>query len=222
MFHGDVLPDAGDGEWVAPHRVRLEEARLGLVEDQLAARLDLGGGGEVVAELEALVSLHPLREGLWASLITALYRSGRQADALGAYTRVREALAEQLGLEPGPALRALEHQVLLQDPVLDGTRSSLRTTSHHRLSHLPALTSAMTGRDADLAAVSRLSADERLVTLVGPAGIGKTRLAVEVASIVDRTRRGVPRSPRGGAERGDGPDRARRGARRQPDGRRSR
>ena len=122
MFHGDVLPDAGDGEWVVPYRVRLEEARLGLVEDQLAARLDLGGGGEVVAELEALVSQHPLREGLWASLITALYRSGRQADALGAYTRVREALAEQLGLEPGPALRALEHQVLLQDPVLDGTR----------------------------------------------------------------------------------------------------
>ena len=98
-----------------------------------------------------------------------------------------QALAEQLGLEPGPALRALEHQVLLQDPVLDGTRSLLRTTSHHRLSHLPALTSAMTGRDADLAAVSQRSAQERLVTLVGPAGIGKTRLAVEVATIVDRT-----------------------------------
>ena len=156
MFHGEVLPDAGDGEWVVPHRVRLEEARLGLVEDQLAARLDLGGGGEVVAELEALVGRYPLREGLWASLITALYRSGRQADALGAYTRVRQALAEQLGLEPGPALRALEHQVLLQDPVLDGTGTSPRTTSHHRRSHLPALTTAMIGRDADVAAVSRL------------------------------------------------------------------
>jgi predicted ATPase/DNA-binding SARP family transcriptional activator len=186
MFHGDVLPDAGDGEWVAPYRVRLEEARLGLLEDQLAARLDVGGGRDVVAELEALVNLHPLREGLWASLITALYRSGRQADALAAYTRVREALAEQLGLEPGPALQALELQVLLQDPVLDGTRSSPRTTSP-RVSHLPVVTSAMAGREVELAAVSRRSADERLVTVVGPAGVGKTRLAVEVASTVERT-----------------------------------
>ena len=129
MFHGDVLPDAGDGEWVVPYRVRLDEARLGLVEDQLAAQLDLGGAGEVVAELEALLSRYPLRERLWASLITALYRSGRQADALGAYTRVREALVEQLGLEPGPALRALEQQVLLQDPALDGARPSGRTGS---------------------------------------------------------------------------------------------
>ena len=185
-FHGDVLPDAGDGEWVAPHRVRLEEARLGLFEDQCAARLDLGGGSEVVAELEAMVNLHPLREGLWASLITALYRSGRQADALGAYTRVRASLAEQLGLEPGPALRALEHQVLLHDPVLDGTRSLLRP-ARPRVSHLPVLTSPMTGRDTDLAAVSQRTAHERLVTLVGPAGIGKTRLAVEVATIVERT-----------------------------------
>ena len=186
MFHGDVLPDAGDGEWVAPHRVRLEEARLGLVEDQLAARLDLGGGGEVVAELEGLLSRYPLREGLWASLITALYRSGRQADALGAYARVRQALVEQLGLEPGPALRALEQQVLLQDPVLDGAQPAPRTGSSYRCSTLPALTSPMTGRDADLAGVSQLCAHERLVTLVGPAGIGKTRLAVEVASIVER------------------------------------
>ena len=63
MFHGDVLPDAGDGEWVVPHRVRLEEARLGLVEDRIGARLDLGDGGEVVAELEALVGRYPLARG---------------------------------------------------------------------------------------------------------------------------------------------------------------
>jgi predicted ATPase/DNA-binding SARP family transcriptional activator len=182
MFRGDVLPDAGDGEWVVPHRVRLEEARLGLIEHQMAARLDLGGAGEVVAELEGLVSHHPLREQLWVSLITALYRSGRQTDALGAYARVREALVEQFGVEPGPALRALEQQVLLQDPLLDGN-PAVRTGSPHRFSHLPALTSPMTGRDADLAAVSQLCAEQRLVTLVGPAGIGKTRLAIEVATV---------------------------------------
>ena len=186
MFHGDVLPDAGDGDWVAPHRVRLEEVRLGLVEDQLAARLDLGGSGEVVAELEGLLSQHPLRERLWVSLITALYRSGRQADALGAYARVRHTLLEQLGLAPGPALRALEHQVLLQDPGLDGALAPARTDLAHRRHHLPALTSPMTGRDADLAGVRRLLTDHRLVTLVGPAGIGKTRLAIEVATRVER------------------------------------
>jgi predicted ATPase/DNA-binding SARP family transcriptional activator len=186
MFHGDVLPDAGDGDWVAPHRVRLDEARLGLIEDQLAARLDLGGAGDVVAELEGLLSRHPLRERLWVSLITALYRSGRQADALGAYARVRETLVEQLGLTPGPALQALEHQVLLQDPVLDGSPTPGRTPPYRRRSHLPALTSPMTGRDGDLASVSQLLANHRLVTLVGPAGVGKTRLAIEVANTVER------------------------------------
>lgn len=186
MFHGDVLPDAGDGEWVVPYRVRLDEARLGLIEDRLAAQLDLGGASEVVAELEALVSSHPLRERLWASLITALYRSGRQADALGAYARVRETLVEQLGLEPGLVLRGLEQQVLLQDPALDGVRLSGRTGSSPRRSHLPVLTSPMTGRDAELHAVRRLAVDGRLVTLVGPAGVGKTRLAIEVASVAER------------------------------------
>ena len=187
MFHGDVLPDAGDGEWVAPHRVRLEEARLGLVRGPARGEArSRRWRARSSPSSKPLVNLHPLREGLWASLITALYRSGRQADALGAYTRVRASLAEQLGLEPGPALRALEHQVLLHDPVLDGTRSC---SDRHALvvSHLPVLTSPMTGRDVDLAAVSRRTAHERLVTLVGPAGIGKTRLAVEVATIVERT-----------------------------------
>ena len=81
LFRGDVLVDAGD--WAHPHRVRLDELRMGLLEDLLAARVELGSGGDVVAELEALVERYPLREGLWASLITALYRAGRQADALG-------------------------------------------------------------------------------------------------------------------------------------------
>ena len=75
LFRGDVLVDAGD--WAHPHRVRLDELRMGLLEDLLAARVELGSGGDVVAELEALVERHPLREGLWASLITALYRAGR-------------------------------------------------------------------------------------------------------------------------------------------------
>ena len=96
---------AGAGDWATPHRTRLEEVRLGLVEDAMAARVELGAGGEVVAELESLVEQYPLREGLWAALITALYRAGRQAEALSAYARVRRLLADELGVDPGAALQ---------------------------------------------------------------------------------------------------------------------
>ena len=81
LFRGEVLVDAGD--WATAHRARLEEVRLGLVEDAMAARVELGAGGELVAELEALVEKHPLREGLWASLITALYRAGTAGRCVG-------------------------------------------------------------------------------------------------------------------------------------------
>ena len=105
---GDVLAGAGDGDWAVAHRSRLEEVRSALLEDLLAARVELGGGGDVVGELEALVVEHPLREGLWALLITALYRAGRQADALAAYARVRTALVERARprARPGPAGRS--------------------------------------------------------------------------------------------------------------------
>ena len=116
LFRGEVLPDAGD--WAAPHRVAAGRAAARLLEDALAARVDLGAGGEVVAELEALVEAHPLREGLWATLITALYRAGRQADALAAYAAGPAAAGRRARLEPGPALRALEQQVLRQSPSL--------------------------------------------------------------------------------------------------------
>ena len=118
LFRGEVLADAGDGEWLHPHRTRLEEVRLGLLEDRAAARVDLGAGGDVIAELEWLVGTHPLREGLWASYITALYRAGRQADALATGRRVRRLLADELGIEPGRALADLERQILRQSDAL--------------------------------------------------------------------------------------------------------
>ena len=90
MFGGEILSGAGEGEWLIPYRARLEEVRLGLIEDQLAARLDLGASPAVIGELEALVNAHPLREGLWALLMVALYRDGRQADALATYKRVQD------------------------------------------------------------------------------------------------------------------------------------
>ena len=171
LFDTEVLPAAGDGEWVAPHRVRLTEVRLRLTEDELAARLALGAAGELVGELEALVAEHPLREGLWALLVTALYRAGRPADALAAHRRVTRMLAEELGVDPSPALAGLAHQVLVHDPALGGPPRG----------NLPAPTTALVGRAAELAAVRAALDGHRLVTVVGPAGVGKTRLAVEAA-----------------------------------------
>ena len=118
-FRGETMFDGSDAEWLAPHRAVLEGLRLRLIEDHLGSRMDLGAGREVVDELETLVAAHPLREGLSALLMTALYRDGRQADALAAYTWVRARLAEELGLDPSPELRKLEQLVLQQDPLLD-------------------------------------------------------------------------------------------------------
>lgn len=173
LFRGEVLPGAAD--WAAPHRTRLEEVRLSLVEDALAARVQLGYTGDVVGELEELVARNPLRERLWATLVVALYRGGRQADALAAYSRVRRLLVDELGVEPGPELRGLEQQVLRQS--LDAGPPLLAASP----GNLPAVASPMVGRSADLAAVSAALAQHRLVSVVGPAGVGKTRLSLEVA-----------------------------------------
>jgi DNA-binding SARP family transcriptional activator len=147
LFRGDVLADAGDGDWLHPHRSRLDEVRLGLLEDRAAARVDLGAGGEVIAELEWLLGQHPLREGLWASLITALYRAGRQADALAACRRVRRLLIDELGIEPGRSLRDLERQVLQQSSGLDAAAAAPGTAAPALVvGNLPALSTPFVGR----------------------------------------------------------------------------
>jgi predicted ATPase/DNA-binding SARP family transcriptional activator len=175
LFRGEVLAEAGD--WAAAHRTRLEEVRLGLVEDSMAARVELGAGGDVVGELESLVEKYPLREGLWASLVTALYRSGRQADALAAYARVRRLLVDELGIEPGTGLRSLEQQVLQQSPDLEPASPALVGGVP---GNLPAPGAALVGRTDDLNELSAAIGEHRLVTVVGVAGVGKTRLALEV------------------------------------------
>ena len=120
---------------------------------------------------------------VWSSLVTALYRAGRQAEALAAYSRVRTMLVDELGVEPGPTLQALETQILRQSPALHaypaGTAAveSLASTPNN----LPSLSSPIVGRAADLDTLAMLTRDHRLVTLAGPAGVGKTRLAMEAA-----------------------------------------
>jgi predicted ATPase/DNA-binding SARP family transcriptional activator/tetratricopeptide (TPR) repeat protein len=176
LFRGEIFID--DGDWAAPHRGRLEEVRLALLEDVMAARVDLGAGGELVSELEALVTRHPLRERLWGSFMTALYRGGRQAEALAAYARVRKLLVDELGIEPGPELRTLEQQLLQQSTTL-GVAPVLSPIT--KPGNLPQSPTELLGRVRDGAALRQLFAEHRFVTVVGSAGVGKTRLALEMA-----------------------------------------
>jgi predicted ATPase/DNA-binding SARP family transcriptional activator len=180
-FRGETMFDGSDAEWLAPHRAVLEGLRLRLIEDHLGSRMDLGAGREVVHELETLVAAHPLREGLSALLMTALYRDGRQADALAAYTWVRARLAEELGLDPSPELRKLEQLVLQQDPLLDPPKHTRPRTDDYLVEgNLPMLSSSIVGRDRQMVEVAESMTSHRLVTVVGSAGVGKTRLAIEV------------------------------------------
>lgn len=174
MWRGDPYPELADPTGMA-ERTRLSELRLLAVEDLIEARLDLGQHERLVGELEALVSEHPLRERLWGQLMVALYRSGRQSEALRAYQRLRRILGEELGIEPSPEIQDMEDRILTHDPGL-----SAANVPRGRTNLSPSLTSFI-GRTTDLREVSELLVSARLVTLVGPAGSGKTRLAMEVA-----------------------------------------
>ncbi len=182
MYRGDLLPAAGGGDWVAPHRARLEQTRMKLVETQFSARLRLGDVGHVIGELEAAVATYPYQEGLWELLITALYRAGRQADALATYQRVRNQLADGLGLDLGPRLRQLEQQILVHDPALGAPQRAVRPFEPDRpAGNLPSMSAGLVGRETEIAALSDLLTGKRLVEIVGPGGIGKTAVAIETA-----------------------------------------
>jgi DNA-binding SARP family transcriptional activator len=118
LWRGAAYADFQDTLFGAMEAARLEEMRLAAVEARIDADLALGRHAEVAAELEALVHEHPLQERLWAQLMLALYRGGRQSDALLAFRRARDCLVEEIGVEPGPELQALETAILAHDPGL--------------------------------------------------------------------------------------------------------
>ena len=156
---------------------RLEELRAAALEDRIDAELALGRHGQVVPELERLVNEHPLRERFRGQLMLALYRCGRQADALGVYQRTRRTLVDELGIEPSASLRKLEQAILAQDASLNAPQA--QPASARRI---PAPATPLLGRERELAALAELAraGDTRLVTLTGTGGIGKTRLALEL------------------------------------------
>jgi len=180
LFRGPPLADVELLGRAAAEAARLEGVRIAALEDRLELDLALGEHAAAIPELEALVAQHPYREQLHAHLMLALYRAGRQADALDVFRRARRVLVDDLGLEPGPELQRLEAAVLAQDPVLDPEAPAPRRAPAVALPPRP---SDLVGRDAELDAVAALlrKPGTRLVTLLGPGGVGKTRLALELA-----------------------------------------
>ena len=179
LWHGPALHGVGDEGVLQREAVRLEELRLGALEDRIHADLELGKHAELIAELTTLCADHPLRERLHGFLMLALYRCGRQSDALRAFQDARTVLVDELGLDPGPELRSLENSILTHDPALDPRREPAPT--RHR-SNLTDPLSSFIGRAQDLASLNELVDAHRLITIVGPGGAGKTRLCVQMAN----------------------------------------
>ena len=174
LWRGTAMQDVGlqDSEAFDAAVTRLEGLRLTAVEDRFDAEVALGRGTDLVPELTDLAAAHPMRERLAAALMRALVASGRDTEALLVYERTREALADALGVDPSPELSAL-HVALL--------RGEVSRREEDRKTNLRAELTSYVGKDADVAAVRELIARQRLTTLIGPGGSGKTRLASETA-----------------------------------------
>ena len=179
LWRGPPLADVADEIRLPGELARLDELRLAAIEERVDADLQLGREAELVPELEALTRLHPLRERLRAQLMLALYRLGRQADALELYRETRQLLVDELGIDPGPELQRLERQILVQDEALAPAGRVRETRA------VPVSLTPLVGRFQEVAELGTLlrRSDVRLLTLVGPGGVGKTRLALSVAEL---------------------------------------
>ncbi|HEX6855620.1 MAG TPA: BTAD domain-containing putative transcriptional regulator [Streptosporangiaceae bacterium] len=205
LWRGPALGDIADLAFAQADVARLEEARLAALEDRIEADLACGRHASVASELDGLAREHPLRERLCGLRMLALYRCGRQADALTAYAELRAQLADELGIDPNPGLLRLHESILQQRPELDwrpgppepggdglhgqaaGTPAQAEGAAWPagvgpRPPALPAETTSFIGREADLATIEELLGLSRLLTLTGPGGSGKTRLALRAAA----------------------------------------
>ncbi|HTT52560.1 MAG TPA: BTAD domain-containing putative transcriptional regulator [Streptosporangiaceae bacterium] len=227
LWRGPALADVPGAPFAAGPVARLEELRLAATEDRIEADLALGRGAELAPELEELAAEHPLRERLRGQLMRVLYLAGRQGDALNVYQETRELLADQLGVDPSPALSEVHLAILrgsvslggrppgtphpplraerglgehppaaglaspaqtaagLEPPAGPASPAQAASLGIPRTGNLPAQLTSFVGRDEELNRVAKLLDEARLVTLTGPGGTGKTRLAIEAAARLD-------------------------------------
>ena len=170
LWRGPALADVTDAPFAEAQATRLEELRVAAAEDRAEAALELGEYREIVAELRDLVATDPLRERLRGLLMRALYGGGRQAEALAVFEDARRVLADELGADPSPELAEVHLAVLRAEP--SPAPAPARSV-------LPAQLTSFVGREEELDRIGTLLSSARLVTLLGPGGAGKTRLAIE-------------------------------------------
>jgi predicted ATPase/DNA-binding SARP family transcriptional activator len=184
LWRGDPLADFAFEAFAQEAIARLEEQRLSALEDRIAADLQLGKHAELIGELEALTAKHAYRESLRHHLMLALYRAGRQSEALAVYQETRKLLLNELGIDPKPELQELERAILNQDADLEVEVVQRQRTLQKTPHNLPLQLTSFIGRERELEELRALLArDElRLVTVTGPGGIGKTRLALQAAA----------------------------------------
>lgn len=178
LWRGAAYADVAYDDFARREAERLEELRLVALEEWADARLRRGRHADIAAELVAAVGDEPLRERLQELAMLALYRTGRQSEALDLYAATRRLLRDELGLQPRPELRELQRRILRQDPTLDVAAPTAETGSS-----LPAPPNALVGRERELSDLGALLArdDVRLLTLTGAGGSGKTRVALELS-----------------------------------------
>ena len=186
-WRGDAFAEFAATEWIRPEAVRLEELRLVATETRIEALVRVGRHDEVIGELDGLLVDHPLREQFVRQAMLARYRSGRQAEALRLAQQFRAMLRDDLGLEASAQLRDLETAILEERAELAWVAPDTPITRAHTATTRPALpieTTALIGRERDLDLAVRLLGTGRILTLFGPGGVGKTRLAHRLASTI--------------------------------------
>jgi predicted ATPase/DNA-binding SARP family transcriptional activator len=185
LWRGPALLGLPQSAWATAEAGRLNALRLDALEERFEAALALGEHVEIGTDLRAALDENPFRERLWGQLMLALYRGGRQAEALEVFQEARRVLMEELGLAPGPELRRIQEAILAHDPAIAPVPAA-----PPRRGNLPAPPTSFVGREEELAQVLELLREHRLVTLTGPPGVGKSRLALEVAGALESELRG--------------------------------